>query len=463
MAVQRVKKGLDLPLTGQPEQEIGEPGAVRHVAILAADYIGMRPTMHVQVDDVVRRGQLLFEDKKTPGVRFTAPGAGRVAAIHRGARRALQSVVVELSESERQGTSNSAEEAGFSSFTGGQVSGLDSDRVRELLVESGLWTAFRTRPFDRVPALDASPDAVFVNAMDSHPLAPSMDVVLEGHEGDLERGLAVLAKLTDGSVFVCLERGSSLQVPGGEPIRREEFSGPHPAGTVGLHIHRLAPVSRTRSVWHLGAQDVVAIGKLFQTGELWTERIVALGGPLAQRPRLLRTRLGASIDELTAGEVGDGELRVLSGSALSGRPAEGEVIGYLGRYHQQVSVLAEGRERKFMGWLAPGLNDFSVSKTFLSTLLPGRRFALNTSTHGSPRAIVPIGLYEKVMAFDIEPTMLLKSLVMRDTERAEELGCLELSEEDLDLLSFVCPGKQEYGPDLRDVLNTIEKDTRLPT
>lgn len=456
MALHRITKGLRLPIVGEPVQQIDAGRQPRRVALVADDYVGLRPTMHVAPGDEVRRGQLVLEDKNTSGVRHTAPAAGRVVAVNRGQRRAFQSVVIELSRAEREG--RDAEEASFSSFSGRHPSGLTAERVRELLVESGLWTALRTRPFSRVPPADAKPHSIFVTAIDSNPLAPSIDVVLAGQQDPFARGLAALSMLTNGPVFVCTAPGSTLQVPIGDRIYREEFAGPHPAGTVGLHIHRLDPVDRHKQVWHAGAQDVVAIGRLFETGSLAMDRVIALAGPAVARPRLLRTRVGASIDELVDGELREGENRVLSGSVLAGRKASGEVTGFLGRYHQQILALREGRDREFIAWLAPGWNKFSVTPTFVSKLVPGRRFAFTTSTNGSRRAIVPIGVYEKVMPLDILPTFMLRALLMHDVERAEELGCLELDEEDLALCSFVCPGKNDYGPHLRQVLTMLEQE-----
>jgi Na+-transporting NADH:ubiquinone oxidoreductase subunit A len=455
MAVHRIKQGLTLPITGAPEQSIDAAPPPRRVALVAADYHGMKPTMHVSPGDQVRRGQLLFEDKKTPGVRYTAIAGGKVTAVNRGAKRALQSVVVELDADERAGKAATVR---FAAYTGKHPAELGGDEVRELLVESGLWTALRARPYGRVADPEARPHSVFVTAMDSQPLAADVGVALAGRGDDFERGVAALAKLTDGPVYVCKAPETSLQVPSGERVRVEEFAGPHPAGTVGVHIHRLDPVDRHKRVWHAGCQDVAAIGRLFATGELDPTRVVALAGPPVKRPRLLRTRLGAALGDLVEGELKDGELRVVSGSVLSGRAAGGDVHGYLGRYHQQISVLAEGREREFLGWLAPGSDKFSVLPAFLSKLVPGRKFDLTTSTQGSPRAIVPIGLYEKVFPIDIPPTFLLKAIVMGDLERSEELGVLELDEEDVALCSFVDPGKHDFGVYLRDVLTTLEKE-----
>lgn len=455
MGLHTFRKGLRLPLAGAPVQEIEPAVAPRRAAVVAADSVGLRPAMHVAVGDDVRRGQLLFEDKRTAGVRHTAPAAGRVAAINRGARRALQSVVIELSRAEREG--RAPEAAAFRAFSGRHPAGLSADDVRALLVESGLWTALRARPFGRVADPADRPHSIFVTATDTQPHAPA-PAVLIGRGESFERGLAALSRLTDGPVFVCTDPRTEAPLPAGGQILREQFEGPHPAGTVGLHIHTLDPVDRRKTVWHVGLQDVTAIGALFRTGTLDVTRIVSLAGPPVRRPRLLRTRLGAALDDLVQGELDEGETRVISGSVLSGRSAAGPVHGYLGRYHQQVSVLAEDREREFLGWLLPGFRKFSAIRTFASAWLPGGQFRLTTSTHGSRRAIVPIGMFERVMPLDLMPTALLRALVMGDVDRAEELGCLELEEEDLALCTFVCAGKNDYGPYLRQVLDTLERE-----
>ena len=429
---------------------------IRRVALLGDDYVGLRPTMRVAVGDDVRRGQPLFDDKKRPGVRFTSPAAGTVSAINRGDRRRFLSVVVELSREEREG--RGGDQVSFSAHTGRHPGGLSGDEVRELLVESGLWTALRARPFGRVADPHGAADAIFVTAIDTEPLAPDVEVVLEGQHGAFERGVSALTRLTDGPVYVCTAQGSAVPVPDGERLRHEEFKGPHPAGTAGLHIHTLHPAGRGRVVWHVGYQDVVAIGRLFETGHLAVERVVALSGPAQPGPRLVRTRLGASTADLLAPVELDPSVRVVSGSLLSGRDAAGDIVGYLGRYHRQICLLRDGPDRELLGWLMPGVSKFSASRSFLSKLLPGRRFAFTTNTNGSRRAIVPIGLYEGVMAMDLLATPLLRALAVQDVERAEELGCLELDEEDLALCTFVCPSKMDHGASLRAVLTTLEAE-----
>lgn len=471
MGTHRFRRGLGLPIAGAPEQTLDDAAAPGSVAISAADYPGMKPAMEVGPGDAVRRGQLLFEDRKQPGVRFTSPAAGTVTAVNRGAKRALISVVVRVDPSDQAGSSGAG--VGFASYTGRHPSALSRAEVQALLVESGDWVALRARPFGRTAGVDSVPKSVFVNAMNTEPFAPAADRIVEGRAGDLQRGLAALARLTDGPVYLCRAPDSLAGIETSEPVRVEEFAGPHPAGAAGLHIHTLDPVNRNKLVWQIGLQDTLAIGRLFATGEPDVQRVVALAGPLVERPRLLRTRLGASLADLTRGEVAvsfegaealpDGAVRVISGSPLSGRTAVGEdapaeLHGYLGRFHDTVSVLEDDHDRHFLGWLKPGFGAFSRARAFASSLLPRRSFAMTTTTHGSPRAIVPIGLYESVFPWDLQPTFLLKSLVAGDIERAEELGCLELLEEDLALCTFVCPGKTEYGPYLRDALELIEKE-----
>jgi Na+-transporting NADH:ubiquinone oxidoreductase subunit A len=457
---------LSLPISGAPEQTLDDGPAPGTVAVVAADYPGMKPAMHVSPGDAVRRGQLLFEDRKQPGVRFTSPAAGTVAAVNRGAKRALISVVVRVDPGDQAGSGG----GDFSSYTGRHPGALSRGEVEALLVESGDWAALRARPFGRTAAPGSRPKSIFVTAMSSEPFAPEADRVAEGRAGDLERGLAALARLTDGPVYLCRAPGTLAAVQASGQVRIEEFVGPHPAGAPGLHIHTLDPVDRGKLVWQVGLQDTLAIGRLFATGEPDVQRIVALAGPPVRRPRLLRTRLGASLADVTRGEIGagaevvsDDAVRVVSGSPLAGRTAIGEnapadLHGYLGRFHDTVSVLDDDYSRHFLGWLQPGFGAFSRARAFASSMLPRKSFAMTTTTYGSPRAIVPIGLYESVFPWDLQPTFLLKSLVAGDIERAEELGCLELLEEDLALCTFVCPGKTEYGPYLRDALELIEKE-----
>lgn len=441
-----IKRGLDLPIAGAPAQRIEAGRPVRSVAVVGFDYPTMKPTMAVQVGDRVKLGQILFSDKKSEGVHYTAPGAGVVSAVHRGEKRVLQSVVIDL---------EGDEEVTFTSYSPAQLDGLSSEQVRENLQQSGLWTALRTRPFSKVPAVDATPASIFVTAIDTHPLAADPAIVIAEQPEAFEAGLKVLTNLA--KVFLCKAPNASLPGESLAKVQVESFNGPHPAGLAGTHIHFLDPVSASKSVWTIGYQDVIAVGKLFTSGRLSVVRVVSLAGPVVEQPRLVRARLGANLDELTAGELQPGANRVVSGSLLGGRTAHG-AFAYLGRYHQQVSCLREGKEREMLHYMRPGVDKHSILNIYISKLMAGKKFAFSTSTNGSPRAMVPVGNYEEVMPLDVLPTQLLRALIVGDTEVAQKLGCLELDEEDLALCSYVCAGKYEYGPILRDNLTRIEKE-----
>ncbi|MFA7553605.1 MAG: Na(+)-translocating NADH-quinone reductase subunit A [Spongiibacteraceae bacterium] len=441
----KINRGLDLPISGAPEQVITEGPKPRSVALIGFDYVGMKPTMTVQEGDRVKTGQVLFSDKKNEQVKFTAPATGVISGVNRGDKRVFQSLVIDVEEDE------------FVSFpTYNDFDKLSREQAIENLVESGQWAAFRSRPFSRIPCPSSQPKAIFVTAIDTHPLAADPAVIIARQPEAFVNGLKVLSKLTEGKVYVSKAADAAIPV-GNANVEVAEFAGPHPAGLAGTHIHHLEPVSASKVVWTIGYQDVIAIGRLFADGKLYVERVIALGGPQVEKPQLLTTRLGVNLEELTAGKMLPGDNRVISGSVLGGRTAVASVA-YLGRYHQQVSVLKEGNEREFMGWISPGTNKFSVLKIYLSQFAGSKLFNFTTSTNGSERAMVPVGTYEKVMPLDILPTQLLRSLIVGDTQMAQDLGCLELDEEDLALCSYVCPGKYEYGPILRDNLTRIEKE-----
>ena len=442
----KIKRGMDIPIQGSPQQTIEDAPAARAVALVGFDYFGMKPTMTVREGDRVKLGQLLFSDKKTEGVHYTAPASGTVAAINRGARRVLQSVVIEVE-------GDDAEQ--FQTCSADSIP--DAGAIREQLINSGQWTALRTRPYSKVPAPDSEAAAIFVTATDTNPLAADPALIIAEQTEAFSLGLDLLAKLTAGKLYLCTASGA--QIPQGRAANIEvaQFEGPHPSGLAGTHVHYLEGASSEKVVWTIGYQDVIAVGRLFLDGRLYTERVIALGGPQVERPRLLRSRLGADLEALCAGELKAGDNRIISGSVLGGRNVHG-ATAYLGRYHNQVSVLLEGRKREFMGWLSPGFKKHSNLGIYFTSFFGTKPLALTTTTNGSERAMVPVGSYEKVMPLDILPTQLLRALIVGDTETAQALGCLELEEEDLALCSYVCPGKYEYGPILRDNLTRIEKE-----
>jgi Na+-transporting NADH:ubiquinone oxidoreductase subunit A len=446
-----IKKGLDVPITGAPKQVIEKGNAVKSVAILGMDYVGMKPTMMVNEGDPVKLGQILFTDKKNPGVNFTSPGAGVVKAITRGEKRVLQAVVIEL---------KGAEQESFDKYKEADLAKLDAEKIKANLVRSGLWTTLRTRPYGKIPALDSKPSSIFVTAIDTRPLAADPVVIIKDRGNDFANGLAVLSRLCEGKTYVCKVKAADISIGNNSSVVVAEFSGPHPAGLPSTHIHFIDPVNIDKFVWYIDYQAVMAIGALFATGKLNVERVVSLAGPTVKKPRLLRTRVGANTDELVAGELTDVENRVISGSVLHGHQAS-VWASYLGCYDLQVTALQEGRAREFFGWIVPGKDKYSALDVYITgrrDRKTDRKYPLTTDKNGSNRAIVPVGIYETVMPMDILPTPLLKSMVVGDTDQAQLLGCLELDEEDVSLFTFVDPGKHDFGPVLRANLTKIEKE-----
>ncbi len=445
-----INKGLDIPISGIPMDEITEKPTTK-VAVTATDFNGMKPTMLVKVGESVRTGQPLFVCKKNPGVIFSSPGTGQIIEINRGDRRVFQSIVVKLSEQE--------EFFPLSAFTGKTISEQSRDEIQSLLVESGAWTAIRTRPYSKSASLDSVPKSIFVTATDSNPLAISPELFIKEYEVEFNLGLEVLSRLTDGKLFVCHNKENQFSDSNNNTnVEYHVFKGVHPAGNVGTHIHTLSPVDMNNMAWHVGYQHVVMIGKLFQTGKIFTERWIGLGGPMVKKPRIIKTRIGADIFELLDNELIDGNPRIISGSVLCGKSLSKGAFQYLTNFSNSVSVIEEDNKRVFLGWHDIGVNKFTSIRTHISSFLGKKLFNLGTNTHGGKRSILSAGLFEKVFPMDILPTHLVKSLSSKDYEQAEALGCLELDEEDLALCTFVDPGKNDFGPMLRKGLEFIEKE-----
>lgn len=410
----------------------------------------MKPTMKVQEGDEVKLGQVLFECKKRPGLVFTSPTAGKILSIRRGEKRVFQVMELEVSEKQSQVKLNS--------YQNKKIEDLSREDIVDLLVESGTWTSFRTRPFSKIPAIDSKAHSIFVTAIDTNPLSCHPSLVLEGAMDFFISGIEVLTKLTDGKVHIVKDRKTFVQTPASSKIHIHEFSGLHPAGNVGTHIHLIDPVDSEKVVWHIGYQDIISLGILFSTGKIDTSRVISIAGPNAKEPKIIKTQMGACLCEALAGELRvEKNSRIISGSVFNGR-TKSEVFCYLGRYHNQVTLLEEGNEREFLGWHSVSINKFSLKNIYFSKLFPKRKLKFNTSTNGSLRAIVPIGSYEQVMPLDILPVQLLRSLMAKDTDAAQELGALELDEEDLALCTFVSPSKIDYGVALRENLELIEKE-----
>ncbi|MEO0882145.1 MAG: Na(+)-translocating NADH-quinone reductase subunit A [Pseudomonadota bacterium] len=442
----KLKKGLDLPVNGAPDQEIHDGPPVHTVAVLGADYVGLKPRLAVQEGETVAAGAKIFAHKDTPDAAVVAPVSGRIKSINRGHRRVLISVVIEVDDS-------AASPVDFTAI------GNSDDRsgITERLCASGLWTSFRTRPYSKVPDPASTPAAIYVTAMDTEPLAPNPQLIINEARDAFEDGLKTIAKLTDGKTYLCRETGADVPGDSIDNVQVAEFSGPHPAGLPGTHMHFLEPPSTERTVWTIWYQDVIAIGRLMQTGRINPERVIAMSGPLFHTPRLVRTVMGASMAELTSGEITqDVPLRIISGSVLSGRAGEGP-SAYLGRYARQITAIEEDHKQIPLGWIRPMASKFAFQPV-LGSAMSKKLYSLTSNLNGGRRAMVPLGTFEELMPQDYLPTQLLRALLVMDTDAAQDLGALELDEEDLGLVGFACPAKYEYGMAFRDCLTKIEKD-----
>ncbi|EFO33548.1 NADH:ubiquinone oxidoreductase, A subunit [Roseibium sp. TrichSKD4] len=442
----KLKKGLDLPVLGAPVQQISEGRAFRAAAVLAADYVGLKPRLVVEEGDRVEVGSPIFFHKDTPDVKITSPAAGRVKAVNRGARRVLISVEIEIDE-------NGGEPVDYSSV--GDIT--TADGLTERLCASGLWTSFKTRPYSKVPDPATKPAAIFVTAMDTEPLSPDAALIISENAAAFEKGLEAVSTLSDGKTYLCHETGASVPGSNTAGVETATFSGPHPAGLAGTHIHFLDVPTAEKTVWSIGYQDVIAIGQLLQSGKVDPTRVIALSGPMCANPRLIKTVMGASMVELSEGELTDNlPVRLISGSILSGRLGEGP-SAYVGRYARQITLIEEDHKQIPMGWIRPMPSKFAIQPV-LGSAFTKKLYALTSNLNGGRRAMVPIGTFEALMPQDFLPTQLLRALLVMDTDQAQALGALELDEEDLGLVGFACPAKYEYGMALRDCLTKIEKE-----
>ncbi|MGD1881112.1 MAG: Na(+)-translocating NADH-quinone reductase subunit A [Paracoccaceae bacterium] len=442
----QLSRGLNLPVKGAPVQEIHAGPEIRTAAVLGADYVGLKPRLSVAEGDVVGAGSPIFYDKDMPDAMVVSPVAGRVRAINRGARRVLISVEVQVED-------GAAAPVDFSDVGDiGTREGLVSR-----LCAAGLWTSFRTRPYSKLPDPASQPKAIYVTAMDTEPLCPDASLIIADAAEAFVKGLEAIARLSDGNTYLCHTAGADMPGADVEGVTTATFSGPHPAGLPGTHMHFLEPPTAEEFAWTIWYQDVIAIGRLLMTGHYDAERIVALSGPMCRRPRLVRSVAGASMVDLTYDDIDESApVRLISGSILSGRAGEG-ADAYLGRYARQLTIIEEDRKQIPMGWVRPMPEKYAFQPV-LGSAFSSKLYALTSNLNGGRRAMVPLGTFEKLMPQDFLPTQLLRALLVMDTDTAQALGALELDEEDLGLCGFACPAKYEYGMALRDCLTKIEKE-----
>lgn len=430
-----LRNGFDIPLDGAAEPVVTPVAAVRRVALVGADHRDVRPSMMVAEGDRVRAGETLFTDRRHEKIRFVAPGSGMISRIDRGPRRRLESVVIDL---------NDDPPLEWQPFDDASLRSLPANVVRDRLLEAGLWVAFRARPFERIPAPDIEPRAIFVTAIDTNPLAPDPFVAISGRPDDFRRGVAVISRLSSGRTYVCTGSERTAPLPELPTVVQVRFDGPHPAGLPGTHIHALENhIGDIPDLWHIGYQDVIAIGQLFTSGCASAERIVAICGPGALSPRLVRIPIGTALSDLLLDET-KSACRQISGSVLSGH----ESPGFLGRYHNQVTVLPHAQ---------PAMSRLRQVARMVWRGNAGLDDAVSCAQHGWPSGMLALEDFERVWPYRAPPGALLRALLSGDTDGVLALGCQGLAEEDMALCTYVCAGKHDYAAALRRTLRDMER------
>jgi Na+-transporting NADH:ubiquinone oxidoreductase subunit A len=442
-----LKKGFDIRIKGNAEKVIAITTDPVLFGVKPVDFPALIPKLNVRPGDKVQSGSPLFHDKLTPEILFTSPVSGTVLSVERGDRRKMLEVVVERSGSEKI------------DFGKADPSGLTREKIKEKLLVSGLWPAIRQRPYHVIAKPGDVPKAIFISGFDTAPLAPDYNFIMDNSPSKaFQTGITVLSKLTDGKVNLVLNGAvaSSQVLSGAAGVEISMFTGPHPAGNVGIHIHHLDPINKGEKVWFVNIQDVVAIGTLFAEGIYKPERIIALTGSEVVHPQYYKVLSGSSVTPLVNDNVNQGNLRYISGNVLSGTKISSD--GYLGYYDSQITVIPEGDHYEFFGWVTPGAKKFSFYRIFLSKLFPSRNFVLNTNLHGGERAFVLTGQYEKVVPMDIFPMQLFKAILAEDIDAMENLGIYEVAEEDFALCEFICPSKIEIQSIVRKGIDLMMKE-----
>lgn len=443
----KIRKGYDIKLVGTAELKFGETPRVSHYALIPDDFSGVIPKLEAREGDKVQAGDVIFHSKVDSRIKFCSPVSGEIAEVVRGEKRKIMAIRI-IAESETT----------YRDLGKANPSDLSREQVVEKVLSSGVWPAIQMRPYGRIANPDDKPKAIFISGMDTSPLAPDLNFALQGLENEFQTGIDALAKLTEGKIYLSLENGVSAcpAFANAKGVEVNHFEGPHPAGNVGTQIHHLAPINKGEVVWTLKPQDVVMLGRLFAEGRYNASKVVALTGSEVEAPQYYHMVAGASIEGLVSTGIKGSNNRFISGNVLTGSNTGAK--GYLGYYDTQLTVIPEGDQTEFLGWVLPGFGKFSLSKTFLTWMNPNKKFVLDTNMHGEERAFVVTGQYEKVFPFDIYPQQLIKAVMVRDIELMENLGIYEVTEEDFALPEVICTSKLPLQETLREGLDYMYKE-----
>ncbi len=441
----KIRKGLNIKLQGSAKPEIETLPAPQKVALKPTDFQGLTPKLKVKADDVVKAGEALFFDKYHPEIQFTAPVGGKVVSVNRGERRKVLEIIIEADA-----------KVGSAEFRKADPKSLSTSEIKEQLLNSGMWPFIKRRPYGINASPDEKPKAIYISTFDTAPLAPDFGLIMKDQLSAFQTGIDALAKLTEGKVYLGVIAGSVFS--GVKNAVINTFEGPHPAGNVGVQIANTNPVNKGEVVWTINVQDVVIIGRLFETGKVDFSKVVALVGSEVENPKYYKTVSGAEITSVISGKLKktESKKRIISGNVLTGTQIGAD--GYLGYFDSMVTVIPEGDYYEFLGWAMPRLNKFSFSKAYFSWLNKNKSYAADTNLNGEERAFVVTGQYEKVVPMDILPVHLLKAIIAEDIDKMEQLGIYEIIEEDLALCEFVCTSKIEVQKLVRKGINLMIKE-----
>jgi Na+-transporting NADH:ubiquinone oxidoreductase subunit A len=440
----KISKGFDIKIVGAPAHDLESLPPSDIFVLKPSDFKDLTPKLLVAEGDTVLAGQKVFFDKDRPEIGFVSPVSGEVVEIVRVEKRRISEIKI-LADKKIE----------FKQF---DVSNQNTkEGIKEILLESGCWSYIRQRPFDVIPDITATPKAIFVSLFDTAPLAPDYDFVLKNKKVELKKGLEVLATLSGGNLQIGVPNSNTLETIGNlSGASVNEFKGPHPAGNVGIHIHHISPILPGQSVWYINPQDVCIIGNLFLTGKYDATRIIALGGSGVVDPQYYEVLTGQTLRSIFDKKIKEDNQRIIQGNVLTG--VKSSESGYLSFYTNQITVISEGNQPEFLGWILPGFNKLSLSRSYFSWLNKSKTYDLDTNTHGEERAFVVSGQYEKVLPMNIMPVILLKAILAQDIERMEQLGIYEVSEEDFALCEFVCTSKIEVQQIIRQGLELMQKE-----
>ena len=441
----KLRKGLNIKLKGGAKSDVDKLPFPSTVALKPTDFPGLTPKLKVKADALVKAGDALFYDKYHPEILFTAPVGGKVISVNRGERRKILEVVIETDE-----------KAGSVEFKKADPNSISGEEIKEMLLSSGIWPFIKKRPYGIIASPEEKPISIYISTFDTAPLAPDYGFIMKDQLSTFQTGINALSKLTEGQVNLGVNPGSVFTSI--KNVKINTFDGPHPAGNVGIQIHNTKPINKGDVIWTINVQDVLFIGRLFETGKADFSKTIALTGSEIENPKYNQTILGAPVSLISDNKLikADYKQRIISGNALTGTRVKPQM--YLGFYDSQVTVIPEGEEYELLGWANLGANKFSASKTFISSLFPKKEYVMNANMHGGDRAFVLSGQYEKLVPMDLLPVHLLKSILVNDIDKMEQLGIYEVIEEDLALCEYACTSKIKVQDILRTGINTMIKE-----